>query len=85
MNSWTTRFVQDVELNTREIFGNNKIKLEDDSVQFKNLIDILPDTLAHRPSMASISLMSIPLPMPPKEGLQDISPENTSPKISIVS
>jgi hypothetical protein len=38
-------------------------------------MDHLPDTLEHRPSIASISLMSIPLPIPPKDGLQDISPE----------
>jgi hypothetical protein len=37
-------------------------------------IQNLPDTLAQSPSMASISLIKIPLPIPPNEGLQDISP-----------
>lgn len=36
----------------------------------------LPHTLPHSPSRASISLIKCPLPMPPNEGLQDISPEN---------
>ena len=34
----------------------------------------LPHTLAHRPSSASISLIKWPLPIPPNEGLHDISP-----------
>ena len=33
-----------------------------------------PHTLPHSPSRASISLIKCPLPMPPNEGLQDISP-----------
>ena len=36
--------------------------------------DNLPQTLPHTPSSASISRIRCPLPIPPKLGLQDISP-----------
>lgn len=43
-----------------------------------------PHTLPHSPSRASISLIKCPFPMPPNEGLHDISPEREN-KANIIT
>ena len=44
--------------------------------EYTHVYQLLPQILAQSPSKASISLIKCPLPIPPNEGLQDISPES---------